>query len=278
MLLLNNIFLLGLENFVYLSHPFNTAQPLSQLTDDINITGNTAGTNLNTGQTVGYGFTKTSTNNPSAYYFNTQNANGDATNDAGWKAFLDDTTSNWKAGQGIRIMIRGKRNQSNTLNGFDTIPKAVTIDMTGVVNFGADTIKLVTGGTGSTAGFNLVGNPYPSPVDIGAVLNAATNIGSSIYLRNPHTGNYITVNPIPASYVIPAYSAFFVKANAATDLIFNENNKATCTTCPTLFRTASTANHIQIKAIKNGEEYDNFNLNFGSNYANSYDEKQMLLN
>lgn len=263
----------GFRKFRFLSHPFNTAQPLSQLTDDINITGNTAGTNLNTGQTVGYGFTKTSTNNPSVFYFNTTSANGDATSDAGWKAFLDDSTSNWKAGQGIRVMIRGKRNQSNTLNGFDTIPMAVTIDMTGVVNYGADTIKLLTGGSGSTAGFNLVGNPYPSPVDIGTVLNATTNIGSSIYLRNPRTGSYITVNPIPASYVIPAYSAFFVKANAATDLIFNENNKANCTTCPTLFRATATTNHIEIKAINNGEEYDNLHFNFGSSYSNNYEEK-----
>ena len=263
----------GFRKFRFLSHPFNTAQPLSQLTDDINITGNTAGTNLNTGQTVGYGFTKTSTNNPSSFYFNTTSANGDATSDAGWKAFLDDSTSNWKAGQGIRVMTRGKRNQSNTLNGFDTIPMAVTIDMTGIVNYGADTIKLVTGGSGSTAGFNLVGNPYPSPVDIGTVLNATTNIGSSIYLRNPRTGSYITINPIPASYVIPAYSAFFVKANTATDLIFNENNKANCTTCPTLFRAAATTNHIEIKAINNGEEYDNLHFNFGSSYSNNYEEK-----
>jgi hypothetical protein len=263
----------GFRKFRFLSHPFNTAQPLSQLTDDINITGNTVGTNLNTGQTVGYGFTKTSTNNPSAYYFNTSNANGDAINDAGWKAFLDDSTSNWKPGQGIRVMIRGRRNQSNTLNGFDTIPRAVTIDMTGVVNFGADTVKLVTGGTGSTAGFNLVGNPYPSPVDIGTVLNATTGIGSSIYLRNPQTGSYTTINPIPANYVIPAYTAFFVKANAATNVIFNENNKSECISCATLFKTQSRQNHIQLVALKDGEEYDNLHFNFGSSYSNNYEEK-----
>ena len=263
----------GFRKFRLLSHPFNAAQSLSQLTDDINITGNTVGTSLNIGQTVGYGFTKTSTNNPSAYFFNTATANGGVVNDAGWNAFLDDSTKNWRKGQGIRVMVRGRRNQSNSLNGFDTVPRAVTIDMTGAVNFGADTIKLITGGVGATANFNLVGNPYPSPVDIGAVLNATTNIGSSIYLRNPQTGNYITVNPIPASYIIPAYSAFFVKANAATNLIFNESNKANCITCPTLFRTATPTNHIEIKAIKNGEEYDNFNLNFGNNYSNSFDAK-----
>jgi len=262
----------GSRKFRFLSHPFSVAQPISELTDDIDVTGNTDGTSLNTGQTVGYGFTPTSTNNPSAFYFNTASANGDVTNDAGWKAFKEDTTNSWKAGQGIRVLIRGKKGQVNTTNGADAIPNAVTLDFSGHPNFGDDTIKLVTGGSGATAGFNLIGNPYPSPVDIGAVLNAATNIGSSIYLRNPQTGTYVTVNPIPASYVLPAYSAFFVKAIAPTYLVFTENNKATCTTCPTLFRDASIKNHIQIKAFKNGEEYDNLYLNLG-NYSNAYDVK-----
>lgn len=262
----------GFRKFRFLSHPFSVSQPIGELTDDIDVTGNTAGTSLNTGQTAGYGFTPTSTNNPSAFFFSTSSANGDATNDAGWKAFKEDTSNSWKAGQGIRVLIRGKKGQLNTTNGTDATPNAVTLDFSGHPNFGDDTIKLVTGGSGATAGFNLVGNPYPSPVDIGAVLNTATNIGSSIYLRNPQTGSYITVNPIPSSYILPAYSAFFVKATAATYLAFSESNKATCINCPTLFREASIKNHIQIKALKNGEEYDNLNLNFG-NYAKTYDEK-----
>ena len=261
----------GFRKYRFLSHPFISNISLGQLTDDINITGNTAGTSLNIGQTVGYGFTPTSTNNPSAFYFKTTDADGGLITDAGWKAFLDDSTRNWKHGQGIRILTRGKKNQSNTLNGFDTIPNATTIDMTGTITQGSDTIKLVTGGSGLTAGFNLVGNPYPSPVDIGAVLNTATNIGTSIYLRNPQTGSYITVSPIPANYVMPAYSAFFIKALAATNLIFNETNKANCVTCPTLFRIAPPKNHIEIKAIKNGDEYDNFNLNIGNLYNAKYD-------
>ncbi|MFY7965111.1 MAG: hypothetical protein ACOVO1_09460 [Chitinophagaceae bacterium] len=263
----------GFRKYRFLSHPFTTSRSLGMLTDDIDVTGNTAGTSLSTGQTTGYGLTPTSTNNPSAYLFNTATADGDATNDAGWKAFIDDTTRSWKAGSGIRVLIRGRKNQSNTLNGFDTIPNATTIDMTGTVNFGPDTIKLVTGGTGATAGFNLVGNPYPSPVNIGAVLNATSNIGTSIYLRNPQTGSYITVNPIPANYILPAYSAFFVKATAATELIFNENNKSSCTTCPTLFRNAPIKNHIEIQAQKDGEMYDNLNLNFGNNYSEKFDDK-----
>lgn len=260
------------RKFRFLSHPFDSVQSLRKLSDDINITGNTAGTSLNTGQTVGYGFTPTSTNNPSAFYFNTATADGGATNDAGWKAFTDDTSKIWSPGKGIRILIRGLRNQAGTLNGKDSLPKATTFDFTGTVNYGNFTNQLVTGGSGTTAGFNLVGNPYPSPVNIGAVLNAATNIGSSIYLRNPQTGSYTTVNPIPANYVIPAYTAFFVKALAATQLNFTESNKANCTTCPTVFRMAAPKNHIEIKAIKNGEEYDNVNLNFG-NYSDKYEEK-----
>ncbi len=261
----------GSRKFRFLSHPFNSNQKLNQITDNIDITGNTAGTTGQSGQITGDGFTSTSTNNPSAFFFNTVNANGNATTDAGWAAFNDTATANWNVGQGIRVLTRGTKGQAGTLNGTNLNPNSATLDMTGVINQGTVNVNLVTGGSGATAGFNLVGNPYASPVDIGAVLSANTNIGSSIYLRNPQTGSYITVNPIPPSYILPAYSAFFVKANAATTLTFNESNKSTCVSCPTLFRASNATNHIEIKAIKDGLVYDNLNLNLGKEFSNNYE-------
>ncbi|KAI9450649.1 hypothetical protein F5148DRAFT_1336353 [Russula earlei] len=262
----------GYRKYRFLSHPFTTSQALSQLTDNIDITGNAAGTTGAGGQTTGSGFTSTPTNNPSAYYFNTASANGDASNDGGWIAFTDATTSSWAKGQGIRVLVRGTKGQAGTLDGTNATPNAVTLDMNGVINTGAVSVNLVTGGTGSTTGFNLVGNPYPSPVDIGAVLTSATNIGSSFYVRNPQTGSYTTINPIPASYVLPAWSAFFVKATAATSLNFTESNKNICTTCPTVFGAADRKNYLQLKAINSGLEYDNLHLNIGNSYNNAYDE------
>jgi len=262
----------GYRKYRFLSHPFTTSQALSQLTDNIDITGNPSGTTGAGGQTTGTGFTATSTNNPSAYYFNTANANGDASNDAGWTAFTDATTSSWAKGQGIRVLVRGTKGQTGTLDGTNATPGSVTLDMSGTINTGAVSLSLVTGGTGSTAGFNLVGNPYPSPVDLGAVLTGSTNIGSSFYVRNPQTGSYVTVNPIPASYILPAWSAFFVKATAATSLNFAESNKNICTTCPTVFGAADRKNYLQLKAMNGGLEYDNLYLDIDNAYSNAYDE------
>ncbi|MFZ4545154.1 MAG: beta strand repeat-containing protein, partial [Saprospiraceae bacterium] len=209
----------GSRRYRFLSHPFTTAQALTQLTDNIDISGNTAGTTGQTGQIVGNGFTSTISNNPSAYYFNTLTTDGDLVDDAGWIPFTDATTNTWSRGQGIRTLIRGSKGQSGTLDGTNASPETVTIDMSGTVNTGNVTVDLITGGTGSTGGMNLVGNPYASPIDIGAVLfGVGTNIGSSFYLRNPRTGSYITVNPIPPSYMIPANTAVLVQAQTPTSL------------------------------------------------------------
>jgi hypothetical protein len=119
---------------------------------------------------------------------------------------------------------------------------------------------------------NLVGNPYASPIDIGAVLfGVGSNIGSSFYLRNPRTGSYITVNPIPASYMIPANTAVLVQAQTPTSLFFTESVKNVCTSCPTVFKTAKPKVHLQLKVIQSEEEYDNFNLSIDSQYKSSFE-------
>jgi hypothetical protein len=106
-------------------------------------------------------------------------------------------------------LVRGSKNQTNSLTGGAYTPNEVVLDMVGSINTGNVNIALSDAGTGASQGFNLVGNPYPSAVDIGAVLTAASNIsGNSFYVRNPQIGSYSTVNPIPASYILPANSSF----------------------------------------------------------------------
>ncbi len=263
----------GFRKYRFLSHPFTTAQPLSQLTTEIDITGNTAGTSGLPAQTAGAGFTSTETNNPSAYFFSTADANGDVANDGGWKAFTDATTSSWSSGRGIRVLVRGAKGQTNTLNSTEATPEAVTLDMTGIVNTGNVSIPLVTGGSGATAAFNMVGNPYASPVDIGAVLTAAGgNVGNAFYLRNPQTGSYVTVSPIPASYIIPAYTAFFIKANAAANLNFTESVKNNCTACVSVFSANKDENGFGLQILENGLEYDKLVIKMDKNFSNNLDE------
>jgi trimeric autotransporter adhesin len=264
----------GFRKYRFLSHPFSASQPLSELTGEIDITGNPAGTTGLSGQTTGTGFTTTSTNNPSAYYFNTATANGASPNDAGWTAFIDNTTTtNWQRGKGIRVLVRGTKAQTGTLDGTDATPNAVTLTLNGNTNVGAVAVPMVNTATG----LNLMGNPYVSPVDIGQVLTAAgsTNVGNAFYLRNPQTESFITISPIPTSYIIPAFSAFFVQAltNPPNNLNFAESNKSTCVSCPTVFRTTSTGNRLELKAYKNGLEYDNVIFNIDPTYDNNYDKR-----
>jgi len=250
----------GYRKFRLLGHPYTSALALSQLTDNIDITG--TGGNAN-------GFTATQTNNPSAFYFNTAAADGNGINDAGWNAFTDAVTANWNAGQGIRILVRGALSQSGSLDGSTYTPDSVVLDMNGTINQGNIAVNLVTGGSGATQGFNLVSNPYPSPVDIGSVVTAASNVVKTIYLRNPQTGSY-TTQVISGAYTIPANTAFFIKATANTALSFSESNKSTCSSCAVVFGETD-KNFIQFKAFNNNTEYDNFYVLFNNKAKEMYE-------
>jgi hypothetical protein len=75
---------------------------VTELTDDIDITGAITGSNAN-------GFTTTTSNSPSAFTFTEANGNG-ALNDAGWTALTSgNAISTILAGQGFRGLIRGSK-------------------------------------------------------------------------------------------------------------------------------------------------------------------------
>lgn len=94
------------------------------------------------------------------------------------------------------------------------------IDLTGVVNNGEISLPVYNHGHPYTNGFNLCGNPYPSPVDWHKVWQLSTNLDDAIYVfRNsdtdPFGGIYDTfVNGISSdgsvSNIIPSMQGFFV--------------------------------------------------------------------
>jgi hypothetical protein len=104
--------------------------------------------------------------------------------------------------------------------GTNTAP--VTIDITGVVNNGTITAPTPTNNNQPyTQGFNLVGNPYPSPVDWDATAGwTRTNIDNAVYYfdagtTNQYTGTYSSyINGVSsngvANNIIPAMQGFFV--------------------------------------------------------------------
>lgn len=103
--------------------------------------------------------------------------------------------------------------------GSDTQPKKVSI--TGVVNNGSISASLQNNNQPYTKGFNLVGNPYPSPINwnIGAGWTK-TNIDNAIYFfdsgtTSQYTGTYCSyINGVSsdgvASNIIASMQGFFV--------------------------------------------------------------------
>jgi len=208
----------GRRNFRFLAHPFSQSLGLSALTNDLDITG--VGGSLN-------GFTSTATNNPSAFYYDPLKGDGSSA-DPGWIAFNHTNGINpnaWSPMQGIRINVRGKKGEG--LNGVNYIPSPVVLHPKGNINLGNQLASLTKSGT--NPGFNLIGNPYPSSIDMSKLVNGA-NIASSYYVWDPNQGTkggyscYLFSNPL----ILPAFAAFFVQtsnANSENTILFTENAK-----------------------------------------------------
>ncbi len=237
----------GRRAFRFLGHPFTTAQAMSSLTDDIFVTGD--GTVDATGNTTGAGFDATLTNAPSSYWFdNTSNT---------WKAFTTAADASWVQHRGARILVRGDRTQANALTGASYTPNPVTLDMTGAVNTGNQTINLTNANN-----YHLVSNPYPSPTDIGTVIQGASNLGTLYWVWNANAGSrgqYVNRLIVDGAYNLAMNGAFFVQPTASTSLAFTESNKQ-ATATQGLFRTASStrpAGYLELAVKQNNEVADN---------------------
>ncbi len=73
--------------------------------------------------------------------------------------------------------IPGKGFAVRAPNTFSTVPQTWEGVFTGIPNNGNIQFTLETSGTG----YNLVGNPYPSPIDAGSLIGANPNISGSLY-------------------------------------------------------------------------------------------------
>jgi hypothetical protein len=105
---------------------------------------------------------------------------------------------------------------------FGTSMTPVTLNIPGLVTNGAiSTGTLYNHNNTYTLGFNLIGNPYPSPVDWNAASGwTKTNIDNALYYFNPgttdqYTGAYATyINGVSsdgiATNIIPAMQGLFI--------------------------------------------------------------------
>lgn len=140
-------------------------------------------------------------------------------------------------------------------------PKNI-LDMTGNYNHPANpsNISLTLSRTGNNGadGWNLVGNPFPSPLDWNAAGWTRTGVYSAIYFWDPANSRY-------SSYVsgaginggtqyIPAMQAYFVRldttgvTNKTANFGLNSTPRVTSTSAatPTLWRTGEMANMLKL--------------------------------
>ncbi|OSZ79139.1 hypothetical protein CAP35_13060 [Chitinophagaceae bacterium IBVUCB1] len=238
----------GKRAFRFLSHPFTTAQSMSALTDDIDITGS-----------GGSPFTTTSTNNPSAFYFDvTTGDNSNTGNNPGWTAFT--ASSNWNQYQAMRVLVRGAKGEGLTIGSYT--PSNNTLDMSGTVNQGNQTISLTKG---SGTNFVLVGNPFPSQVNMDAL--TLTNVGSSFFIWDANQGSrggYTSYTFGSSSFNLPVGGAFATTLSANGSIVIEEADK-TNNTAGTMFKTTAIANQVELKLEDSTIYWDRLLLNFDDN-------------
>lgn len=116
----------------------------------------------------------------------------------------------------------------------------ITLDMTGRINTGPISIPLthttnsfVDTSSCPPEGWNLIGNPYPSPLDFDLVMQSASpEVEKALYVWNPTSKSYLSyVDGIgsPSSFraIIPSMQGFWVKANNNTTLNFDNTMRVT---------------------------------------------------
>jgi hypothetical protein len=232
----------GKRAYRLMGHPFNSPMALSSLIDNIHITGTGGASN---------GFDPTTSNNPSAFSFSESTYSLSVAN-SGWNGYTN-TSNTIAKGEGFRIFFRGPRSQSNLLDGTNPTPLAATLDFTGAINQGTvNTAMSYTSASGTDAGWNLLSNPYPSNIDLGAIASGNRDSISAFSVWVPNNGTrgaYVTIS-FGSSYIIPASSAFFVQTGSAANFTFTEADKTSSAVSATLLKTDPLKlNAIQINVL-----------------------------
>lgn len=218
----------GRRAFRFFGHPFSQSVKLSQLTDDIDITGQ-GGTSK--------GFDSVQVNAPSAFWFDVSSANNSTTgNNPGWKDFTSANTSSWAPLQMARIFVRGSKGQGLTQGNYT--PDPVTIDMTESVNQGDFWEYLAKG---SNSDFVTCGNPYASTINVKHL--SRYRISHCFCVWNPRQGTWGGYTPyyFTQDYNLPAYSAFVTTVTSGSGgwMYFRESAKTSGTPASGHFKTTA---------------------------------------
>ncbi len=267
----------GQRAYRAISNPFTTTMHLSAITPYVDISGSGG---------VSNGFSVNAGNNPSAYYF-VPSYDGTGTNSA-WQPFTSANgggNNNWNPLQAILLFVRGAVGQGLNTNYYGTPPSNVTVSMSGPVNTGSNSLTAtayrndLVGGYGD--GWNIIGNPLPSQIDLNSIGNIGS-VASDIFLIDPK-GNfnndstngtaYFHVNLADSSVTIPMCGAFMVHNTSSTTdvaLQFPEACKISSTPPKVFFRsTGGNMSYLAFLVYKDSFVWDEMELRFISGARNN---------
>lgn len=169
---------------------------------------------------------------------------------------------------------------------FGTAGTPVSVSATGIVNNGTiGPITLFNHNEPFTKGFNLIGNPYPSPVDWNAPGWTKTNIDNALYFfesgtTNQYQGSYSTyINGISsngtAGNLIPAQQGFFIHVSDGTypvqgTLTFTNSVRVTNLTAPFHKNTDTDSRSlIRLSARNESSENTDYTVVYFDDYASA---------
>jgi len=150
------------------------------------------------------------------------------------------------------------------------------LEFSGTLNNGNYSINLVN----ANDGWCLVGNPYPSAIDWDNPGWTKTNIGSTIYVWNSATGNFLSWNGCVGGLtdgIIPPMQAFFVKATGDNPVIGVTNSVRI--SYPQGFYKNTSQDLLSLSVTGSNGYFDKTFVNFNSNstvgYDKNFDSKKM---
>jgi hypothetical protein len=217
----------------YISVPVNNPS-VSQLQDDFYVTGSFPG--ADNGSTPGC--TGCSAN-PSLYFYNSSTA-----------AYVAFAGGNLLRGVGYAAFIRNDLTPPQ--GGTPNMP--IVIDYTGPINAGAVLNNTISS---NPAVWNLVGNPYPSPIAWNNAGTGTTNIAAGISVRdNSSPGG--TLIPLTTGDKIATGQAFWVRANTngAAQLTFNEADKTSILNTRFLRMSEEIKDELSVRVVRQDGIYD----------------------
>jgi autotransporter-associated beta strand protein len=161
---------------------------------------------------------------------------------------------------------------------------ATNVTFTGKPNDGAQSIAL-TKSTSSFAGYNLVGNPYPSYINWQTVSAANPTVSSTIWYRTKNKGNayvFATYNAtgdivsdnssiVPVTKMIPPMQGFWVLASDTTHLNLTNDVRAHGDAATNLLKSASVDNQVIRLNVSNGSSTDETVLYAREDASNAFD-------